>query len=134
MQEKPGSPASVPATLGLNHTEERIIARLISQGCLSREQICALTTRAHQSIKLGSVGAIVHGLRKKLILYGIRLDVVRGFGFELRQKDRAKVLQLLARPKPTRSVGTSPTGAAEAAGAKNLSAGSMEPEERPDAA
>jgi hypothetical protein len=123
MQEKPGSPVSVPATLGLNHTEERIIARLISQGCLSREQICALATRAHQSIKLGSVNAIINNLRKKLRACGIEVRTVFGFGFELHPRDRAKIVALIGPREPTNPIRTSPTGATD-----------MEPEERPDAA
>jgi hypothetical protein len=57
---------SLAAALGLNHTEGQILMRLVTQGCLSREQICAIATRAHQPIKIGSVNAIITGLRKKL--------------------------------------------------------------------
>jgi hypothetical protein len=96
MQGEPGPPASVPVALGLNHTETQILARLITQGCLSREQICAIASRAHQPIKIGSVGAVVHGLRKKLAGHEITIASVSGFGFELRPRDRAKVLDLLA--------------------------------------
>jgi hypothetical protein len=130
----PGKTESAPTTLELNRTEAQILARLVVQNPLAKERICALVTRAHQPIKLCSVGAIVHGLRKKLIPYGIRLDVVRGFGFALCREDRAKVLELLARPKPTITPKHMPTGATEATGANFRQQGRIEPEERPDAA
>jgi hypothetical protein len=93
MQEKP---ESVPATLKLNHTEELILARLTRQGCLSREQICAIATCGRRPVKTGSVGAIVRGLRRKLAGHGIAIAGINGFGWELRQDDRKKILGLIA--------------------------------------
>src|SRR5262249_45602336 len=85
-------------TLGLNHTETQILARLVTQGCLSREQICAITSRAHQPIKIGSVDALITGVRKKLRGHRVEIGTLNGFGFELRKADRAKVRELLTKP------------------------------------
>jgi hypothetical protein len=96
MQEKTGSPVSVPATLELTRTEELVLMRLTRQGCLSREQVCGIATSGHRSIKLSSVNGIVGGLRRKLAKHKIELVTVNGFGFELHRRDRAKALELLA--------------------------------------
>lgn len=89
---------SLAAALGLNHTEGQIVMRLITQSCLSREQICAIASRAHQPIKIGSVNALITGVRKKLRGHRVEISTLNGFGFELRKADRAKVRELLAKP------------------------------------
>jgi hypothetical protein len=128
MHDKASLAAALQLQLGLNPTEAQIAMRLATQGCVAREQICGIEVRGHRSVKAGSVGAIVRGLRRKLAGYGITVDSINGFGFELRQEDRAKVLELLGRPKPTNPIRTSPTRAAEPADAKSRRRGKMSPE------
>jgi len=127
MQEKP---ESVPATLELTRTEERILMRLTRQSCLNREQVCGIATCGHRSIKLSSVNGIVGGLRRKLTKHKIELATVNGFGFELRQRDRAKVFELLA--AQLKSDDRAQTGPRQPAGrrtgAKSDPQGRMEPE------
>jgi hypothetical protein len=72
------------------------LLRLVTWDRLACEQICAIASRAHQPIKIGSVGAVVHGLRKKLAEHKIKIDAVNGFRFEVGKKDREKVRELLA--------------------------------------
>jgi hypothetical protein len=84
----PDKTESARAELELNHTEERILARLAQQGCLSTEQACVIT---------GSVQVHINNLRKKLSHYGIGVLTSYKFGWEMDRKSRAKVLQLLAR-------------------------------------
>jgi DNA-binding transcriptional ArsR family regulator len=122
----PDKTESARATLELSHNEERILARLARQGCLSKEQACAITARNTQPI--------VTSLRKKLFARGVALLTSYKFGWELSQKDREKVRELLAahstKAKPTRPIKTSPTGATEAAGAKSRREGRMPREQR----
>jgi hypothetical protein len=102
------------AALELTSTEKQILVRLARQGCLSTEQACVIT---------GSVQVHINNLRKKLSHYGIEVLTSYKFGWEMDRKSRAKVLELLARPKPTSPIRTSPTGAAEATGANFRTAG-----------
>jgi hypothetical protein len=117
MQDKASLAAALQLRFGLNPTEAQITMRLLAQGRVAREQVCGIEVRGHRSIKTGSVGAIVGALRKKLAGYGITIAGINGFGWEICRRDRERVLELLARPKPTNPTRTSPTGATEAAGA-----------------
>jgi hypothetical protein len=112
---------TLQSMLGLNRNEIEILMRLVAWGSLAREQIPAIATCGHRPVKISSVNAIIGGLRRKLANHGIGLNVVRDFGWALRQEDREKIVALIG-PRQGLGVNT------EAAGAKNLSAGSMEPE------
>jgi hypothetical protein len=95
MHDKASLAAALQLQLALNPTEAQIAMRLTTQGCVAREQICAIGTCGHRSVKAGSVGAIVRGLRRKLAVYGIAIAGINGFGWELRQKDREKIIALI---------------------------------------
>jgi hypothetical protein len=94
-------PARAPASaLNLNHNETQILKRLASQGCLAREQVCAIVTCGHRPVKISSVRAIVGTLRRKLAAHGVQLVSINGFGWELRRRDRELIRELLARSAP----------------------------------
>jgi hypothetical protein len=97
----PEAASSLAATLNLNSTEERIIARLLSQGYLSREQICLIAARANRPIAHASVNAIIYTLRKKLGAYNVEIATVSSCEFEISQQDRRKVFAALARSTPS---------------------------------
>ena len=63
--------------------------RLITQGCLSKERACAITTQNNRPI--------ITSLRKKLAAHGVALVTLYKFGGELPRKAREKVFALLAR-------------------------------------
>jgi hypothetical protein len=73
--------------LELNHTEALILMRLVKQGCLSKEQACAITARNNQPV--------MTGLRKKLRACGVALTTVYQFGWEICRKDRETIRELL---------------------------------------
>jgi hypothetical protein len=81
----------MPEALRLTHTESRILARLVAQGCLSREQATVIT---------GSAQVHINNLRKKLRARGFALVGINGFGWELRKRDREKVRTLLTNGSP----------------------------------
>jgi hypothetical protein len=83
--------------LGLNDTEIQILLRLVTWERLAREQVRAIAMCERRPVKIGSVNGIIDRLRKKLAGRGIKLATIREFGFELRQRDRKKILELLAR-------------------------------------
>jgi len=115
-----GKTESVDAVLKLTRTEESILTRLAKQGCLAREQMCALVTRAHQPIKPCSAGVIVRGLRKKLAAHGVKIATAYKFGWTLCRGDCEKVRELLAtQPRPTTTAKQIPDDGTEAAGAKS---------------
>jgi hypothetical protein len=89
--------ASLGSTLGLNDTETQILLRLVTWDRLAREQVRAIATCGHRPVKIGSVNAIVRGLRKKLEKHKIKIDAVNGFGWEVPRKARERVRELLAR-------------------------------------
>jgi len=60
-----------------------------------------MATCGHRPVKIGSVNAIVRGLRKKLAKHKIKIDAVNGFGWELPSKARERVRELLARATPS---------------------------------
>jgi hypothetical protein len=109
---------TLQSMLGLNRNEIELLLRLVAWGSLAREQIPAIATCGHRPVKLSSVNAIVRGLRKKLVTRGIELTTIREFGWGLNQRDREKIVALIG-PRQGLGVNT------EAAGAKNLLAGSM---------
>jgi hypothetical protein len=121
--ERPPTPAherppTLQSMLGLSNTELEILMRLLIRDSLSREQICGIPVSGHRTIKLSSVNGITSSLRRKLADHGIGLLTVRDLGFQLSQKDRARIVALIG-PRGSGSANT------EAAGTKNLLAGSM---------
>src|SRR5262249_24062130 len=85
LRDKASLAAALRLMLGSNHTECQIFMRLVTQGCLTKEQICAIVVRAHQPIKIGSVNALIRLLRKKLTDQGIKIPPLHEFGCELRK-------------------------------------------------
>jgi DNA-binding response OmpR family regulator len=84
------------STFGLNRNEIEILLRLVAWGSLAREQVCAIATCGHRSVSINSVNAIIRELRRKLSTHGIEVSTLHGFGFELRQKDREKIVALIS--------------------------------------
>ena len=74
------------AMLGLNDTKTRTLLRLMTWERIAREQICALATCGHQSIKLSSVNGIVGGLRRKLAVHGVAIAGINRFGSSFPEK------------------------------------------------
>jgi DNA-binding response OmpR family regulator len=100
MPDKASLPAVLRSVLGLNDTETQILLRLMTWERIAREQICALATCGHQSIKLSSVNGIVSGLRKKLSAHGVEITTNRDFGFELPRKARRRCSSCWPGPPP----------------------------------
>jgi hypothetical protein len=123
MPETSPLPATLQSTLGLNRTEIELLLRLVAWGSLAREQIPAIATCGHRSVKLSSVNAIVRGLRKKLAAHDIELVTLREFGWGLRPEGREKIVALIG-PRQAPGVNT------EAAGAKSRQESRMSPEGR----
>ena len=98
-------PLALEQPLRLSHNEEQLLARLVRQGCLSREQVCGIAMRANRPVAIGSVNTMVAGLRRKLRAFGIELVGMSGFGWELRRENREKIRELLARATPGRAAG-----------------------------
>jgi len=109
--------ATLQSLLGLNRNEIELLMRLVAWGRLAREQIPAIATCGHRSVKPSSVNAIIGELRKKLRAHGIEVDTVHGFGWKLSYKARDKIIGMI-KPRSTTPTERTARQAAGAAGAK----------------
>ena len=100
---------SLQEMLGVNRNELEILMRLVAWSRLAREQVPAIAMCGHRPVKIGSVSAIMLGLRKKLARYGIELATIREFGWGLHQKDRNKIVALIE-PKQAPGAGAKTAG------------------------
>jgi hypothetical protein len=121
---KASLPDVLRSKLGLNNNEVRILCYLLAWGQLVHKQ-----------------RRVIDRLRAKLKLHRIKINAINGAKFELREGNHKKLLALglsnTTKPKPTIAAKQICKRATEAAGAKNLSEGKMEPRKavaRPTAA
>jgi DNA-binding winged helix-turn-helix (wHTH) protein len=93
--------ASLAAVLcllfNLRRSEGQVLMLMSTQDFVSKEEIHAAASQNEQTIAEATVSVLISGLRKKLIVYGIEISTLRGFGYGLRKESRVKICRRLAK-------------------------------------
>jgi DNA-binding winged helix-turn-helix (wHTH) protein len=93
--------ASLTAVLcllfNLRRSEGQVLMLMATQDYVSKEEIFAAATQNEQTIAKSTVSVLIHALRKKLLLHGIEISTLRGFGYGLRKESRKKICTRLAK-------------------------------------
>ena len=89
--------AALCLTLGLRHTEGRMLARLLARDYCTKEELRAAASDDKGAIAISSTDVFIAALRKKLARHDVRISTIPTLGYGLDRTARDKIRRLLAR-------------------------------------
>jgi len=80
----------------LKHSEGRMLARLLTRECITKEELRAAASHDDQPIAVGSIGVFLSTLRAKLRPHNIQITTISRMGYGLRKESRGEIYRRLA--------------------------------------